>query len=88
MGWHRLLWASLAIPKHVIIAWMAILNKLPTKDRLTSWGMDVDMECVLCHHESETRSRLLFGCSFSVTYGRRFYIFVALEGMLQTEKVS
>ena len=37
----------MAIPKHVVIAWMADLNKLPTKDRLISWGMEVEGECVL-----------------------------------------
>ena len=34
--WHRFLWSSMAIPKHVFISWMAVLNRLPTMDRLVS----------------------------------------------------
>ena len=37
--WHRLLWGSFIVPKFACIAWMAILNKLPTMDRLQAWGM-------------------------------------------------
>ncbi|KAA3476876.1 LINE-1 retrotransposable element ORF2 protein [Gossypium australe] len=32
--WHILLWFPLHVPKHSFISWMAILNKLPTRDRL------------------------------------------------------
>ena len=34
--WQKLVWTSLVVPKHAVIAWMAILNRLPTKDRLMS----------------------------------------------------
>ena len=44
---------------------MAILNKLLTKGRLAAWGMEVELECVLCHHELESRNHLFFGCNFS-----------------------
>ena len=33
VAWHRLIWTPMAIPKHIIIALMAILNRLPTMDR-------------------------------------------------------
>ncbi|XP_017618087.1 uncharacterized protein LOC108462679 [Gossypium arboreum] len=46
--WHRLFWFSLHIPKHSIVAWMADLNWLPTRDRLSSLGLNVDGRCVLC----------------------------------------
>ena len=32
--WHRLLWGTLTIPKHSVIAWMAIRNRLSILDRL------------------------------------------------------
>ena len=41
VSWHKLLWSSLNIPRHAIVVWMAILNRLPTKDRLISWGMEI-----------------------------------------------
>ena len=34
--WARFLWGSLSIPKHTFISWMAILDRLPTLDRLYS----------------------------------------------------
>ncbi|XP_016699868.1 uncharacterized protein [Gossypium hirsutum] len=48
VSWHRLLWFPLHIPKHSIIAWMAILNRLPTRDSLVSMGLTVDAGCLLC----------------------------------------
>ena len=34
VSWSKLLWNPFVLPKHVIIAWMTIQNRLPTKDRL------------------------------------------------------
>ena len=31
--WHKLVWFNLNMPKHDFISWLAILNRLPTKDR-------------------------------------------------------
>ena len=65
VAWHRLIWSPFVVPKHAIIAWMAILNRLPTKDRLRRWGLVMDGECPLCKHEQETRNHLFFECSYS-----------------------
>ena len=65
VDWQRLLWRPLNIPKHSIIAWMAIINRLPTKDRLRSWGTEMEGNCVLCQQEMDTRDHIFFGCSFS-----------------------
>ena len=63
--WHRLLWGTLTIPKHSVIAWMAILNRLPTLDRLISWGMEINGICYLCQRELETRDHIFFECRYS-----------------------
>ena len=63
--WHKLIWGALVVPKHATIAWMAMLNRLPTKDRIKSWGLEVDGKCVLCGGEEETRDHLFHGCTFS-----------------------
>ena len=34
VAWHRLIWTPMTIPNHIMIAWMPILNRLPTMDRL------------------------------------------------------
>lgn len=39
--WHRLVWFQCHIPKHALIAWMAALDRLPTKDRLLSWETSI-----------------------------------------------
>ena len=56
VAWHRLVWNSFVVPKHAIIAWMTILNRLPTVDRLKQWGFDINENCVLCKQDRETRS--------------------------------
>ena len=63
--WHKFLWGSMAIPKHVFISWMAILNRLPTKDRLISWGMEVNGDCCLCQGGMESRDHMFFECNYS-----------------------
>ena len=62
--WHRLVWDPFVVPKHAVIAWLAILNRLPTVDRMRKWGIDKDMLCILCKQEEESRDHLFFGCSF------------------------
>ena len=63
--WHKLLWWSLAIPKHTIIVWMVILNRLPTKDRLISRGIDMNGDCCLCQEELEAWDHIFFECNYS-----------------------
>ena len=63
--WHKVLWASFSNLKHVLISWMAILNRLPTIDHLEAWGMDVTRLCRLCQNEKESKDHLYFCCKFS-----------------------
>ena len=65
VSWARFLWSTMAIPKHTFISWMAILNRLPTMDRLNSWGMNVRGTCCHCQVEEETRDHLFFGCTYA-----------------------
>ena len=44
---------------------MAILDGLPTLDRLSSWGMDVRRLCCFCLAELETIDHLFFGCDYA-----------------------
>ena len=65
VGLHSLVWAAFIVLKHAIVTWMAILNRLPTKERIKSWGMEVDCMCVLCKNAYKTRDHLFYGCDFS-----------------------
>ncbi|KAE8718803.1 hypothetical protein F3Y22_tig00109987pilonHSYRG00041 [Hibiscus syriacus] len=51
--------------RFALVAWFALLNRLPTRDRLSNWGLDVVSSCVLCSNDMETRDHLFFGCEFS-----------------------
>ncbi|XVF79274.1 hypothetical protein PTKIN_Ptkin14bG0208400 [Pterospermum kingtungense] len=44
---------------------MAILNRLPTMDRLKKWGIAVDDVCCLCKEYVESRNHVFFECHFS-----------------------
>ena len=63
--WHRMLWAPFTVPKFVLIAWITILNRLPTMDRLQAWGMEVTDICVSCKQGKESRNHLFFCCDYS-----------------------
>ncbi|XP_023639239.1 uncharacterized protein LOC111830743 [Capsella rubella] len=45
--------------------WISNLNRLPTRARLVSWGMQVSPLCCLCSSYPETRDHLLLSCGFS-----------------------
>ncbi|GAA0170570.1 hypothetical protein LIER_24799 [Lithospermum erythrorhizon] len=51
------------IPSHCFITWILCLERLPTKDRLVSWGMNIDTKCLLCDVE-ESMNHMFFGCKF------------------------
>ena len=59
------MWTSLSIPKHVIVSWMTVLNRLPTMDRMLRWGLEIDGKCRLCQDGMESRDHLFFECSFA-----------------------
>ena len=65
VGWHKLVWSKFVVPKHDVIAWLVVQNRLPTKDKLKSWGMEVKAECELCRSADETRDHLFYDCNYS-----------------------
>ncbi|KAE8654519.1 hypothetical protein F3Y22_tig00117048pilonHSYRG00574 [Hibiscus syriacus] len=53
------------IPKFSIIAWMSMLNRLPTRVWLVQIGLTIETDkCLLCGTVAEIRDRLFFECSF------------------------
>ena len=63
--WSRSIWFSQATPKYAFIAWLAVKDRLSTMDRISKWNWDVDVICVFCKREPESRSHLFFDCSYS-----------------------
>ncbi|XP_039064928.1 uncharacterized protein LOC120210227 [Hibiscus syriacus] len=65
VDWHKLIWFPAHVPKFSIVAWMVILDRLPTKDMLARFGIQVDHICGLCGVELESRNHLFLECSFA-----------------------
>ncbi|KAL1209614.1 putative ribonuclease H protein [Cardamine amara subsp. amara] len=63
--WASVVWFKEGVPRYSFIHWLALLDRLPTRDRLRSWGMNVPATCVLCSSYSETNSHLFFECEFA-----------------------
>ena len=72
MSWHSVIWFKEEIPRCSFITWTAFLGRLPTRDRLISWGLAIQPGCALCSNADETIRHLFFECSFAVATWSRF----------------
>lgn len=73
VAWHKSVWPKVRIPKHAFLAWVVILNRLPTRDRLRHWGLSVPANCLLCGRVDECRDHIFFQCSFSQEVWSSFF---------------
>lgn len=66
--WSKVIWFSKNIPRWSFVLWLAVQQKLNTRDRLLSWGMVVEGGCTFCNIGQESHHHLFFQCplSFSV----------------------
>ncbi|CAA7021156.1 unnamed protein product [Microthlaspi erraticum] len=65
VNWFKTVWFKEFVPRCSFITWLAVQNRLPTKDRLRNWGLNVPAACVLCISGTETHDHLFFDCEFS-----------------------
>ncbi|XP_074305324.1 uncharacterized protein LOC141640419 [Silene latifolia] len=63
--WYPVIWNRMNWPKHSFIAWLLVLGRLLTKDRLVRFGVINDGGCELCGEEVETVEHLFFECRYS-----------------------
>lgn len=63
--WARVITNNKGSPRSLFITWLAIQNRLHTKDRLLKWNMNCDPMCVLCRTHQETVHHLFFECTYS-----------------------
>lgn len=63
--WCKAVWFKEAVPRYSFITWLALQGRLPTKDRLRGWGLNVNADCVLCSAGNETHDHLFFNCAYS-----------------------
>ncbi|KAL0856090.1 hypothetical protein Bca101_061243 [Brassica carinata] len=70
--WSKVVWFKENIPRNAFVTWMAMLRRLPTRDRLRNWGLNVLADCVLCCTGVETHHHLFFECDFSSSIWKHF----------------
>lgn len=63
--WYNLVWFPKAIPRYAMILWMAIKERLPTKDKLVRYDISSNDNCCFCNLGHETMDHLFFGCIFT-----------------------
>lgn len=65
VSWNSGIWFAFNTPKYSFMAWLAILNRLATGDRVQQWNTSNPSSCVLCNDPMESRNHLFFSCNFS-----------------------
>lgn len=63
--WEGVVWTKRGIPRHNFHLWLVVQDRIPTRDRLLRWGLQVSSLCLLCNGADETRDHLFQDCSFS-----------------------
>nr|QIA97952.1 hypothetical protein AP_R.00g000480-v1.0.a3 [Amaranthus palmeri] len=62
VDWGPIMIKNVASPSARFITWLAIQNRLATRDRLAKWLELTDDRCVLCNNASESAHHLFFDC--------------------------
>ncbi|XP_039042960.1 uncharacterized protein LOC120182004 [Hibiscus syriacus] len=65
VDWYRLIWFPAHVPKFSVVAWMVLLDRLPTKDILVRFGIVTDNLYGLCGASQETRNHLFLECFYA-----------------------
>lgn len=64
LPWTNAVWHILSIPKCSFTFWLALKDRLLTKERMVRFGLGTDSGCVLCDNAVETNSHIFSTCSF------------------------
>ncbi|GLJ41990.1 hypothetical protein SUGI_0869290 [Cryptomeria japonica] len=59
---HKLGWSHKVLPKVGAFLWIALHNRILTRDRLKNIGISSPNRCVMCYAEEESANHLLFWC--------------------------
>ncbi|XP_010532446.1 PREDICTED: uncharacterized protein LOC104808463 [Tarenaya hassleriana] len=63
---YKSVWFSGATPKHAFMVWLTARNRLPARDRLNYWGLNISPFCLLCNDEDESTGHLYFNCGYTI----------------------
>ncbi|KAK9667941.1 hypothetical protein RND81_13G022300 [Saponaria officinalis] len=65
VGWYSIVWNRFNCPKHSVICWLSLYNRLYTNCRQIRLGRMVDATCLLCGQGREDHQHLFFECRLS-----------------------
>lgn len=57
--WTKLLCNQFSVQKNYVTSWLAILERLLTRDRMTSFRMNVGLGCLMCSDANESHEHVL-----------------------------
>ncbi|KAF8091729.1 hypothetical protein N665_0437s0017 [Sinapis alba] len=87
VSWYDMVWNKSGIPRHRFLSWMFVLNRYPTKNRITSWRLSTNPTCVPCNLSNESRNHLFFSCSFSWNIWPPFALICGLQSESSWDRV-
>lgn len=63
--WVAAVWHRFAISKCAFFMWLGLKTRLLTKDKMNSFGMNVNPTCLLCQCNNETAEHLFVSCPYT-----------------------
>ncbi|XP_060195341.1 uncharacterized protein LOC132624602 [Lycium barbarum] len=63
--WKCYMFRNATRTKAIFTLWLHFQDRLPTRERLLNWGMDIDAGCMFCTAFLETRNHMFVECVFS-----------------------
>lgn len=69
--WYKGVWFKHSTPKYSFFTWLAIHNRLSTGDRMRTWNINQQNDCVFCRARNESRNHLFFHCHYSAEVWRK-----------------
>lgn len=69
--WSEAVWFNGCVPKHAFNMWIAQLDRMPTRSRLSRWGVTNSSNCPVCLFGVETQDHILLNCGHSAEIWRK-----------------
>lgn len=63
-SWHNFVWNKFRVPKFSFTTWLAVQERLLTKDRMVRFRMNIDNCCALCGTDNESHAHLFIHCNY------------------------
>lgn len=65
--WLSFVWNKFKVSKFAFTTWLVMKERLLTKDRIQSFQMNVNLDCLLCGIDCESHQHLFCACSYTRT---------------------